>query len=492
MKKKLIIISTIVLASPLLYSFCGLYVSKADATLKNKTSQVILVRDGNRNVITMYNDFKGDTKDFAMVVPVPVVLQKSDVKVIDQSLFQRLNEYSAPRLVAYYDNNPCDMAKREIEDNMMPAAALSEALVTGYGTLKKQKAVKIEAQYIVGEYDIVILSAKESGALKTWLDDNGYKLPNQAEEVLDPYIKSNLKFFVVKVNEAEKKKLPGNFLRPIQISFRSPKFMLPIRLGMANADGNQDLIVYAFTRAGRVECTNFRNVNIPTGMNIPLFVQRNFGTFYENLFSHQWKKEEEAVSFLEYAWDVSPQNYLKCDPCVATAPSEQDLVQSGVNWLYQNWEDYSDVSDEEDLTEPSSKVLFTRLHFRYNRRSFAQDLMFQTTADNSSFQARYVITHPATGKMSCPAGQQYLKDLKERRRNELNNLTALTGRTFNNWQQLAVEASETSVDNQAQYTTLIPQLQQDKDQHEEGRLPLFAFGALVLVSAGLLKWRQMI
>ena len=57
-------------------AFCGFYVSKADGTLKNKTSQVILVRDGNRTVITMYNDFKGNLKDFAMVVPVPVVLAK--------------------------------------------------------------------------------------------------------------------------------------------------------------------------------------------------------------------------------------------------------------------------------------------------------------------------------------------------------------------------------------------------------------------------------
>src|SRR5215510_7590645 len=88
-------------------AFCGFYVSKADGTLKNKTSQVILVRDGNRNVITMYNDFKGNLKDFAMVVPVPVVLQKKDIKVVEQSIFNTLNEYSKPRLVEYYDQNPC-------------------------------------------------------------------------------------------------------------------------------------------------------------------------------------------------------------------------------------------------------------------------------------------------------------------------------------------------------------------------------------------------
>src|ERR1700710_2327910 len=103
MKKKLIIIATGIAASTMLYSFCGFYVSKADGTLKNKTSQVILVRDGNKTVITMYNDFKGDTKDFAMVVPVPVVLKKDDIHVVDPSIFKRLNDYSAPRLVEYWD-----------------------------------------------------------------------------------------------------------------------------------------------------------------------------------------------------------------------------------------------------------------------------------------------------------------------------------------------------------------------------------------------------
>jgi hypothetical protein len=108
MKKKLFVIATVIAISPLLFSFCGFYVSKADGTLKNKTSQVILVRDGNKTAVTMYNDFKGDTKDFAMVVPVPVVLRKEDVKVVDQSVFQRLNDYSAPRLVEYWDRNPCE------------------------------------------------------------------------------------------------------------------------------------------------------------------------------------------------------------------------------------------------------------------------------------------------------------------------------------------------------------------------------------------------
>jgi hypothetical protein len=193
MKKKFLIIGAFVIISPVLFSFCGFYVSKADGTLKNKTSQVILVRDGNKSVITMYNDFKGDTKDFAMVVPVPVVLRKDDIKVVDQSIFQRLNDYSAPRLVEYWDQNPCSNYEKDDMMNRKSMAPIS--MVLAEDALRgKVAGVKIEAQYLVGEYDILILSAKESGGLKTWLIDNGYKIPEGAEEVLEPYIKSNLKF----------------------------------------------------------------------------------------------------------------------------------------------------------------------------------------------------------------------------------------------------------------------------------------------------------
>lgn len=483
MKKKIALAAAIIIASPLLYSFCGFYVSKADATLKNKTSQVILVRDGNRNVITMYNDFKGDTKDFAMVVPVPVTLQKSDVKVVDQGLFQRLNDYSAPRLVEYYDENPCENNRRfKLEEKAMVSGTMNFAAVADSEALKDYH-VKVEAQYIVGEYDIIILSAQESNGLKNWLTDNGYKIPKGAEEVLDPYIKSNLKFFVVKVNEQEKKKLPGNFLRPIQISFNSPKFMLPIRLGMANADGDQDLIVYAFTKKGRIECTNYRNVNIPTDNKIPLFVQKNFGAFYDNLFTYQWNKENQDVSFLEYAWDVSPQNYYHCDPCIATAPSEQDIVQAGVWWLNKDWSDYSDVNEQGEDIGTSANVHFTRLHFRYNRNHFAQDLMFQVTPNTETFQARYVITHPATGNFTCDAGRKYLQDLKKRRRAELNELTALTGKDIENWQSVATVKDDEEDVREAQYATLIDQ---SKAERQAGNRSLagFIFLGLALVGTG--------
>lgn len=490
MKSKLLITGLLIAMIPeILLAFCGFYVSKADGTLKNKTSQVILVRDGNRTVITMYNDFKGDTKDFAMVVPVPVVLRKEDIHVVDQNIFKSLNDYSAPRLVEYWDQNPCQtFAEDEVKVTALGVQRAAKGLAYSSST-PKDLGVKIEAKYLVGEYDILILSAKESGGLKEWLTTNGYKIPDGAEEVLDPYIKSNLKFFVVKVNEAEKKKLPGNFLRPLQIGFNSPKFMLPIRLGMANADGDQDLIVYAFTRKGRIECTNYRTVNIPTDKNIPLFVQKNFSAFYNNLFDRQWRNEDKSVAFLEYAWDVSPANYYHCDPCIATAPTQQELVTSGVWWLAgKDWTDYTDV-DNDEPDNGSKNVHFTRLHIRYNRNSFPQDLMFQVTPNTETFQARYVITHPATGEFTCDAGKKYLQELRKRRKKELLELMALTGKNIYDWQDDVSSSNEETTDASAQYASLLPEASREASGGSGFPTGIVLMSVVMLGSASVMRWK---
>src|SRR5207248_11430017 len=133
----------------------------------------------------------------------------------------------------------------------------------------------------VGEYDIVILSATESTGLETWLRENSYRIPAGATAVLGNYIRQNMRFFVAKVNLKEHARLGFSYLRPLQVAYESPKFMLPIRLGMVNANGPQELFVYALTRRGRVEATNYRTVKLATGMDLPVFVKQEFPSFYK-------------------------------------------------------------------------------------------------------------------------------------------------------------------------------------------------------------------
>jgi hypothetical protein len=387
------------------WAFCGFYVAKADSKLYNQASQVILARDGERTVLTMANDFQGEVKDFAIVVPVPVVIQQDQVNVGDPKIMERLDSFSAPRLVEYFDSDPCAPPLPP----MMAAPARMQGGATRGGASESDSAlgVTVEARFTVGEYDILILSAKESNGLETWLKRNNYKLPRGANQLLRPYIRQNMKFFVAKVNLQEFEKAGYQFLRPLQMAYESPKFMLPIRLGMMNATTAQDLIVYVLSPQGQAEVTNYRTVNVPSDAEIPVFVKSEFGDFYKAMFQNSYTREDRKVAFREYAWDMG-----SCDPCSAEPLNQEELKKAGVFWLNSN--------------NPNN-VFITRLHVRYTRDKFPEDLMFQETSNRQQFQGRYVLRHPFKGEMKCEAGRQYQRSLKERLEQEAQTLAKLTG-----------------------------------------------------------------
>src|SRR5262252_2179940 len=105
MARTLAVFSILVAANA--HAFCGFYVAKGDAKLFNRASQVVIVRDADRTVMTMANDFHGEPRDFAVVIPVPTLITRGQIHVVDKALIDHLDAYSAPRLVEYFDEDPC-------------------------------------------------------------------------------------------------------------------------------------------------------------------------------------------------------------------------------------------------------------------------------------------------------------------------------------------------------------------------------------------------
>ncbi|MDR9403099.1 MAG: DUF2330 domain-containing protein, partial [Halothece sp. Uz-M2-17] len=265
--------------------------------------------------------------------------------------------------------------------------------------------VTIEEQFDVGEYSIVILSAKESNGLETWLQTNNYNIPDGASKLLQPYIRQNLKFFVAKVNLENYNPEKFSNLRPLQMAFESSRFMLPIRLGTLNAQGNQDLLVYLLSPKGQTEVTNYRTVKIPSNMDIPVYIKEDekFPDFYKAMFEKSWNDNDGKTIFLEYAWDMS-----SCDPCSARPLNQEELRKAGVFW-------------------EENSVFITRLHVRYNRDLYPQDLQFQETPNRQFFQGRYVIRHPYKGEADCSEARQYYQQVRDRQQRNAQTLSQLTG-----------------------------------------------------------------
>jgi hypothetical protein len=413
------------LISPMANAFCGFYAGKADASLFNEASQVVLVRDGNRTVLSMLNDYSGPLNEFALVVPTPAVLTQGQVRVAEKVTFERLDAYSSPRLAEYHDNDPCQINfnwGRQIYPMAVPSPMAAGAAMRSELAKSRDSAlgVTVEAQYTLEEYDIVSLSAKQSDGLETWLRENDYRIPQGASAALKPYINMGMKFFVAKVNLKEQARLGYSMLRPLQFAFESEKFMLPMRLGMLNAPPNkpQDLIVYVLTKNGRVESSNYRTVKLAANENLPPFVKPKFKEFYKALYDTSAAREDYRVVFTEYFWDMG-----WCDPCAANPLTTSELRKAGVFWVggdeAENFQQMQvspppagsgNVAPMPGRIMPprpippgggAQPVMLTRLHVRYTANTFPEDLMFTQTKDKQNFQTRYVIQNPYAGSIAA-------------------------------------------------------------------------------------------
>jgi hypothetical protein len=446
--------SMVATSAPRADAFCGFYVAPSDGPLYNDATQVALMREGTRTVISMSNNYRGPLADFAMVVPVPVVLQKESVKTLPRGAFEKLESLSAPRLVEYWEQDPCFVPKYDDVDKKgaMPSTA---AAADAPGAGGRGYGVKIEAQFTVGEYDIVILSAKDSDGLERWLGDNKYKIPKGSAEALAPYVKEQMKFFVAKVDATKvtRDETGAVVLSPLRFHYEETTFKLPVRLGLLNAPlpgsgggaAKQDLIVYVLGENKRYEVANYPNAFIPTNLDVTNETRKAFGSFYATLFDATIAKAGGRAVVTEYSWQSS-----SCDPCPTPPLEDADIATLGGDVLFgmgapppppgAGAGDAGVAPLPGALPPPlpgggrmgggfyggsSHPVVLTRLHARYDASTLTEDLVFkaadpvvggrefvvddkgslekgaQSSPGGNNFQARYAIRHPWDGPVLC-------------------------------------------------------------------------------------------
>jgi hypothetical protein len=307
-------------------AFCGFYVSGASDDLVNNASNVVLMREGRRTVLSMQNNYEGPAEDFALVVPVPQVLEEENVRTLDEEVFERVNAMAAPRLVEYWERDPCAPPRPPYEVRTRTAAVAQGDRDNEEGSGGE---VRIEAQFEVGEYEIVILSSDDSVALGSWLEANEYQIPENAEQLLRPYIESEMYFFAAKV-DVEKVEFDESGqarLSPLRFHYDSDDFQLPIRLGFINAEESQDLVVHILARNQRYDVANYPNATIPTNLFVVDSVKDSFAGFYRQLFDETVNRHEGAV-ITEYAW-----NAATCDPCPGATLTTADFATLGADVL---------------------------------------------------------------------------------------------------------------------------------------------------------------
>ena len=401
-------------------AFCGFFVSGADSKLYNNASQVVLMRKGQRTVLSMSNNYQGPPENFAMVVPVPVVLQKEQVKTLPHDVFDRVDQLSAPRLVEYWETDPC-YVEPEYEEGRVYKSSAVRFSEDAKGAAEKDYGVKIEAQFKAGEYEVVILSAEQADGLERWLVDNKYTIPAGAAEALAPYIRGGMKFFVAKVDIKEvKKDAHGKVvLSPIRFHYEEDQLRLPVRLGLLNANGKQDLLLYVLHPESRFEAANYANVFIPSNLEVLDEIRNDFGGFYAQLFDETLAAAGGRAVVTEYAWQAG-----SCDPCPVPPLQPADIYTLGGDVF---GESAGQPAGEADRNQPffgdASSWVLTRLHTRYDQKTLNEDLVFVPAGpvvggrgsegisrekpgavekdSVNNFQGRYIIRHYWAGEVKC-------------------------------------------------------------------------------------------
>ncbi|MCP4809665.1 MAG: DUF2330 domain-containing protein [Proteobacteria bacterium] len=354
------------------WAFCGAYVGGAEVDVTNGATRMAMVRQGDRTVLTLLNDAQGPTDHFGLLIPVGADLDAEDVVQVDTSALEALDAYSAPRLVTYTCEQIIDEGIGSTGGGAVgcggtppPQDTAEDAppSVSAGGVTMDSAAVDVARVFPVGDYTATVLRGTEAGGLEQWLVDRDFVIDEDTSDALEDY--AGIWFLALTVS-TEAPLDEARWLPAIQIAYDSEAFSLPIRLGAASSDGEQDLVLFTVVdfASGQTHISNHPEAHVQDECLADVAAQ-DFGEFYSDLVPTD---TAEASYVVEFAWGAG-----KCDPCPAEVPSLTDSLVQAVG--------YDGLATD---------AFFTRLHLRYAPSAVSEDLALYHSGIVSSTQQRYI------------------------------------------------------------------------------------------------------
>ncbi len=158
--------------------------------------------------------------------------------------------------------------------------------------------------------------------------------------------------------------------------------------------------MYALTRSGRVEATNYRTRAHPLRRRAAALREGRASPISIATCSSAKREQAGAAVFLEHAWNMG-----WCDPCAAEPLSADELRELGAFWLADRstWRwPWQPGAPQLDLGD----TFVTRLHVRYDAQSFPEDLMLQVTGDTDELSGPLRDAASVAGRLAVPGGHE--------------------------------------------------------------------------------------
>ena len=188
--------------------------------INEPAQKAIIVYDAGQEDLVLQVKYEGPLDQFGWLVPVP---ERPTVRRGSMKCFYELSRFT---------------------QRQQQLRLWKRSRAASYGTDDPSASgpppVNVVETETVGAYDIAVLSAKDSGALEKWLDDNHFYIPPDKSNVLDAYIQMHWYFVAVKINlgkslsHSSSNQLASGELNPLQINFPSQRCIFPLKISSIN------------------------------------------------------------------------------------------------------------------------------------------------------------------------------------------------------------------------------------------------------------------
>ncbi|MCX5380043.1 DUF2330 domain-containing protein [Streptomyces sp. NBC_00091] len=206
------------LISPAYACGCGAMVPDGASRIGVDRESSVVRWDGRTEEIVMRFTVDGDARRAAWIMPVP---GRATVELGNPGLFPQLSELTRPehRTRTYFWPRAADWP---FSSGRLDGAG---ALLPGAGA-----PVGVVGRERLGDFDVARLTATDPEALRTWLEDNGFRLPERLAAELKPYVDQKWEYVAVRLAPREPGRPLHGELDPLRIRFDSPRLVYPMRL----------------------------------------------------------------------------------------------------------------------------------------------------------------------------------------------------------------------------------------------------------------------
>ena len=215
---------------------CGGLFCDAIQPVEQAGEQIVFAVDSQAGTTTMHVEitYEGPAEEFAWVLPVRGV---PELEVSSKDLFDLLDATTAPRVGT----------SQQLGEQCLSFDADS-GLIADTAAPPAPPGVEVLATQAVGPYETTTLAATDASELVTWLQDNGYAVPDLLSNALTPYIGQQMRFVALRLA----KNRDAGDLRPLALTYADSTPAIPLVLTRVAAQDDMPVTVYVLGEARAV------------------------------------------------------------------------------------------------------------------------------------------------------------------------------------------------------------------------------------------------